>query len=203
MTDYWSLDGALAEETIVPARFKFGVHGVARVLEPGSTSNDVEPEAKVDAPLWLAAALGRRSMVTISLPETYHERYRRRLNAGAECINLKGRAPYFYDVGNKCNEFLQDLTLSAFLARTYATRYRELVSRGLSTVSGEDMLELQSKLSLEELAVFEAGRESVARAELWARGARPRATVAVLPTRKRAAATRDGAEVAGAARQKA
>lgn len=192
MTDYWNLDAALAEETLVPTRLKFGVQGVARILEPGSTSNDIEADAKVDAPLWLAAALTRRGMATFSLPETYHERYRRKLNAGAECVNLKGRAPYFYDVGNKCNEFAQDLTLSAFLSRTYATRYRELVSKGLSTVSGEDMLELQSKLSLEELAVFEAGRGSVARAEMWARGARQRGgSAAAVPTRKR---HRDGAD---------
>ncbi|KAG2429282.1 hypothetical protein HXX76_011050 [Chlamydomonas incerta] len=122
----------------------------------------------------------------------YSERYRRKINAGAECMNLKGRAPYFYDVGNKCNEFLRDLTLSAFLSRTYASRYRELVSKGLSTVSGEDMLELQSKLSLEELSVFEAGRDSVARAEVWVRGARPRVAAAVMPSRKRASARDDG-----------
>ncbi|EFJ43402.1 hypothetical protein VOLCADRAFT_66001 [Volvox carteri f. nagariensis] len=185
MTDYWNLDAALAEETIVPARYSFGAAGVAQVLEPGSSSNDVQAGDKVDTPLWLAAALTRRGMATISLPEVYQERYRRRLNAGAECFNLKGRCPYFYDVGNKCNDFLQDVSLSAFLSRTYATRYRELVSKGLSTISGEDMLELQSKLSLEELAVFEAGRDAVARAETWARGARPR--LAVMTSRKRSA----------------
>ncbi|KXZ51154.1 hypothetical protein GPECTOR_13g641 [Gonium pectorale] len=194
MADYWSIDAALAEETTVPTRFKFGALGVARVLEPGSTSDDIEAGAKVDAPLWLAAALTRRGMASFGLPEMYSERYRRKLNAGAECINLKGRAPFFYDVGNKCNQFMQDLTLSDFLSRTYATRYRELVSKGLSTVSGEDMLELQSKLSLEELAVFEAGRDSVARAEMWARGARPRSTAVVPPSRKRASSSREGAD---------
>ncbi|KAG2487205.1 hypothetical protein HYH03_014179 [Edaphochlamys debaryana] len=191
MTDYWSMDAALAEETLVPTKFKYGALGVASVLEPGSVRNDVEAGAKVEMPLWLATQLTRRGMTTFSLPEIYHERYRRKLNAGAECINLKGRAPYFYDVGNKCNEFLQDLTLSAFLSRTYATRYRELVSKGLSTVSGEAMLELQSKLSLEELAVFEAGRDSVSRAEMWSRGARPRRAAVYLPIRKRASAGRE------------
>ncbi|GLC47286.1 hypothetical protein PLESTB_000225200 [Pleodorina starrii] len=194
MTDYWSLDAALAEETIVPARYKFGAYGVARVLEPGSTSSDLEAGAKVDTPLWLATALTRRGMASLTPPEIYLERYRRKLDAGAECLNLKGRAPYFYDVGNKCNEFMQDSTLSAFLSRTYASRYRELVSKGLSTISGEDMLELQSKLSLEELAVFEGGREAVARAEMWARGARPRSTVNAMPSRKRPIHARDGPE---------
>nr|ADF43165.1 97782m [Chlamydomonas reinhardtii] len=192
MTDYWNLDAALAEETTVPLKFKYGILGVARVLEPGSTNNDIDSGTKVDAPLWLAAALSRRGMTSFGAPELYSERYRRKINAGAECMNLKGRAPYFYDVGNKCNEFMQDLTLSAFLSRTYATRYRELVSKGLSTVSGEDMLELQSKLSLEELSVFEAGRDAVARTETWARGARPRVlAAAAVPSRKRASAPDD------------
>lgn len=186
-TDYWSLDAALAEESVVPTRFKFGVLGIAKALEPGSTGNDVEAGGKVDAPLWLAGALTRRGMTTFTLPDVYSERFRRRLNAGAETMNLKGRCPYFYDVGNKCNEFMQDLELSALLSKTYATRYRELISKGLSTVSGEDVLELQSKLSFEELAVFEAGRDSVACTELWLRGARAKAATAATLPRKRAA----------------
>ncbi|GLI65624.1 hypothetical protein VaNZ11_009194 [Volvox africanus] len=185
MTDYWSLDSVLAEETIVPVRFNFGARGVAQVLDAGTSDHDVQAGSKINAPLWLAVALTRRGMSTLCPPEEYQERFRRKMNAGAECHNLKGRCPYFYDVGNKCNEFMQDPSLSDFLSHTYASRYRELVSRGLSTVSGEDMLELQSKLSFEELAIFEAGRDSVARVELWARGARARSSTLGLPTRKR------------------
>lgn len=199
-TDYWNLDAALAEETTVSSRFKFGVHGVARALDPGSTSNNVAPGSKVDTPLWLAAALTRRNMTTFSLPEVYNERHRRRLNAGAETMNLKGRCPYFYDVGNKCNEFLHDLDLSAMLSKTYATRYRELISKGLSTVTGEDVLELQSKLSFEELSVFEAGRDSVTRTELWMRGARQKPTAQTVLPRKRSAAEADAHGGQGARR---
>lgn len=198
-TDYWNLDSALAEESVVPTRFTFGVSGVARALEPGSTSNNVEAGAKVDVPLWLAAALSRRGLTSFALPEVYNERHRRRLNAGAETMNLKGRCPYFYDVGNKCNEHLRDPELSALLSKTYATRYRELISKGLSSVSGEDVLELQSKLSLEELAVFEAGRESVTRTDMWLRGARPKAAAQTMLPRKRAAPERaEGGSGAGA-----
>jgi GINS complex subunit 3 len=202
-TDYWSLDAALAEETLVPARFVHGLQSVARVLEPGSSSNDIEQGAKVETPLWLAAAMTARSLATLGLPEMYQERYRRKLNAGAECVNFKGRAPFFYDVGNKCNQFLQDPGLSGFLARTYATRYRELVSKGLSTVSGEEMLELQSKLSLEELSIFEAGRNSVGRSEMWMRGVRPRASLAPQNSRKRPGSSRDGSEPPREPRQRA
>ncbi|GIL74030.1 hypothetical protein Vretimale_5047 [Volvox reticuliferus] len=186
MADYWSLEGALAEETVVLACYNFGASGVGHILAPGLTLADVPAGNKVDTPLWLAVALTRRGMTTISPPEIYQERHRRKLNAGAECCNFKGRSPYFYDVGNKCNEFMQDPSLSAFLSHTYATRYRELVSKGLNPISGEDTLELQSKLSVEELAIFEAGRDSVARVQLWARGARPRSSsISAHPSRKR------------------
>lgn len=129
----------------------------------------------------------RRAMVQIhSLPSIYGERYRRKLNAGAECVSLKNRSPYFYEVGSKCNECLQDVELSAFLQRTFKTRYYELISKGLSTMTGEEMLELCSKLSVEELQLFEGGKESIAETERWL-GDVPRGAVFKLG-RKRAAA---------------
>jgi hypothetical protein len=78
--------------------------------------------------------------------------------------------PYFYEVGNRLNELLGDVELSAFLSRTFKTRYHELVSRGLNTMTGEDVLKLSSKLSVEEQQLFEGGRVSVMSVEAWWRG---------------------------------
>lgn len=193
MTDYWNLDAALAEETLVPTTFSFGLQGLAKALDPGTTSNDLASSSRVDAPLWLAAALTRRGMASLALPDIYSDRYRRKLNAGAECVNFKGRAPYFYDVGNKCNEFLHDVELSAFLAKTFKTRYQHLISKGLDAVSGADVLELQSKLSIEELQLFDVGRISVGETERWYKDSKRKAT---RMQRKRTASERSAEEQA-------
>lgn len=192
MTDYWSIDAALAEETLVPTVFPAGLQGLAKALDPGTTANDLAPATRVDAPLWLSAPLMRRGMITLSLPEVYNERYQRKLNAGAECVNFKGRAPYFYEVGNRCNEFLHSVELSGFLARTFKTRYQHLVSKGLDAVSGEDVLELQSKLSVEELSLFDVGRISVQETERWQRDSKR--TFGTVKTRKRSVHVEAGAE---------
>lgn len=192
MTDYWSLDAALAEETLVPTVFPAGLQGLAKALDPGTTAIDLDPGTRVDAALWLSAPLMRRGMAHLGLPEVYNERYQRKLNAGAECVNFKGRAPYFYEVGNRCNEFLHSIELSGFLTRTFKARYQHLVSKGLDAVSGEDVLELQSKLSVEELALFDVGRISVHETERWNRDSKRGMTTA--KSRKRAAQHEAAAE---------
>lgn len=47
----------------------------------------------------MRAELHRRGMATFELPDVYNDRYRRKMNAGAECVSLRNRAPYFYEVG--------------------------------------------------------------------------------------------------------
>ena len=157
----------LAESCSVPTTFLYGAAGLGRGLDPGSTDRDVKEGSQLETPLWLALPLTRRGMATIKVPVVYGERYQRKLNAGAECVSLKNLAPYFYEVGNKCNECLMDVHLSSFLSRTFKTRYHALISMGLNTMTGEEVLELTSKLAVEELQLFESGRASIAETERW------------------------------------
>lgn len=92
-------DELFAEETLISATFEYGARGVAKGLDPGSTKADLEPGSRVQVPLWLIPDLNKRAMVSIQMPEVYNERHRRKMNAGAECVSLKNRAQFFYDVG--------------------------------------------------------------------------------------------------------
>ena len=62
---------------------------------------------------------------------------------------------------------LQDVELSAFLARTFRTRYEHLISKGLNTMTGEEVLELSCKLSAEEQQLFEGGKASIVATQRW------------------------------------
>ena len=167
MLDRLDPDELFAEMTLIPVKFNMATSGLARNLDPSSTTNGIASGAQLDVPLYLATGLCRRHIVDIRLPAVYKERYRRKLNAGAECVSFKNMAPYFYEVGSKCNEFLQDTELSGFLARTFKTRYHELISKALNCMSGEEVLQLTSKLSVEESLLFEGGRLSILETERW------------------------------------
>eukprot|EP00798_Chlamydomonas_sp_ICE-L_P014512 gene14512-20541_t len=173
-----------AEESLIPSTFKYGAEGLGKSLDPGGNEKDLAAESKVEIPLWLLQPLSKRGMVTFKMPLMYSDRYKRKLNAGAEVVSFKNKAPFFYEasasklesgnwwlqcVGIKCNAFLHDVELSEFLTRTFKVRYQELISTGLNTMTGEQVLELQSKLSNEEQQLFEGGRVSIASINRWLR----------------------------------
>jgi GINS complex subunit 3 len=157
----------LAEETLIPSTFKYGAVSIAKGLDPGSTKSDILKEGRMGIPLWLLTDLHRRKLATFDLPEVYKNRYRRKMNAGAECLSLRNRAPFFYEVGIKCNAMLQDIELMAHLSKTFKVRYQELISKGLNTMTGEEVLELICKLSTEEQQLFDGGRASIIATEKW------------------------------------
>ncbi|GAX84711.1 hypothetical protein CEUSTIGMA_g12133.t1 [Chlamydomonas eustigma] len=157
----------LAEESTIQTVFNYGAVGIAKGLDLGSTKADVEVKGRICAPLWLLPDLYKRNMISFEMPEVYNDRYRRKFNAGAECLSLKNKAPFFYEVGMKCNSMLQDVELSNFLSRTFQRRYQDLISKGLNTMSGEEVLELHCKLSVEEQQLFEGGRASITACERW------------------------------------
>lgn len=142
-----NIDELFAEETQVTALFKFGALGVA---EAGSMKASVEAGDAVAVPLWLVPDLFKRQFISFDMPDVYNERHRRKFNAGAECMSLRNRAPFFYEVGIKCvsmparsrgrlkafdpphyrgNSMLQDVELSSFLSRTFRKRYEDLISK--------------------------------------------------------------------------
>mmetsp|Transcript_6723 Transcript_6723/g.14839 ORF Transcript_6723/g.14839 Transcript_6723/m.14839 type:complete len:209 (-) Transcript_6723:569-1195(-) len=170
MLDVCNPDELLALETLVPTEFRHGAYKLGKELDPGSSDRDVKEGAQLEVPLWIALPLAKMLMTNVKLPAVYSDRYRRKLNAGAECVSLKNRAPYFYEVGNRCNDELKDVELSGFLMRTFKTRYHELISKGLNTMTGEEILELHSKLSAEEQQLFEGGRLSTSETDRWLRG---------------------------------
>jgi hypothetical protein len=61
-------------------------------------------DAKAELPLWLVEPLVNRGMVVASHPKIYAARVQRKMEAGAQCMNIRTKAPYFYTVGLKVNQ---------------------------------------------------------------------------------------------------
>ena len=62
---------------------------------------------------------------------------------------------------------MKSVHLSSFLLQSFRVRYMELISKGLNTMSGEEVLELCCKLSTEEQQLFDGGRQSILLTEKW------------------------------------
>ena len=99
MLNVMNPDELFAEETLISATFSYGARGVAKGLDPGSTKANLAPGQTIKIPLWLIPDLNKRAMVNIQMPEVYNERHQRKMNAGAECVSLRNKAQFFYDVG--------------------------------------------------------------------------------------------------------
>eukprot|EP00878_Enallax_costatus_P022759 GHUV01024166.1.p1 GENE.GHUV01024166.1~~GHUV01024166.1.p1 ORF type:complete len:144 (+),score=39.25 GHUV01024166.1:943-1374(+) len=99
-------------------------------------------------------------------PVVYGEWMQRRVDAGAACISLK-QYPYFYHVGMQCASLMSDLSLAAFLRKTFSQRCKDLLSGSLKAPDGAALQRVLGKLNEEEKALYEIGRQGAAKQEQW------------------------------------
>ena len=88
-------------------------------------------------------------------------RMQRRLQAGAQCEDLRFYTPFFYRVGATQCALDLDEHMPALLLTTWRVRYRQLLVPSLRGDSRHDSVELMSKLTVEEQRLFEAGHGGV------------------------------------------
>ncbi|BDA42269.1 probable DNA replication complex GINS protein PSF3 [Coccomyxa sp. Obi] len=190
--DYYSLDAVLAEETLIPCMFKVGSRGVGRALDPSSGSEDVKQRAAVELPLWMLQPLTSRDMLSVKVPRWYGEKMRRKIQAGAGVENLRLRCPYFYNVALALHSIDGAPSVADLVISTFRSRYKEILTKAHANESAKEMARIEALLSIEEAALFNAGRASVDALNRWRFGGR-----AVL-TRPSAKRRLDGAPANGA-----
>ncbi len=79
----------LAQDALIPVVFPYGATQLGSILDPSSSKQDLEEGASISIPLWMVKSLRHRGMIEVNWPAVYRERYRRKLNAGAECVSMK------------------------------------------------------------------------------------------------------------------
>ncbi|GBF99183.1 hypothetical protein Rsub_11628 [Raphidocelis subcapitata] len=166
---YFDPQALLSEDTLIPTTFRYPVKSLGKALDPTCSSSDLPADHALDLPLWMVAPLQERNIVDANLPGAYSERNRRRADAGASCVNLKG-TPYYYDVGLRCSGMLDPeggQELSRFLRATFAERYQGMLSGSLRALDGAVLQHVLGKLNEEERQLYQAGRVGAARQEQW------------------------------------
>lgn len=165
--DYYDVDSIMADEVVVPCNLHYGCTGVGQVIDPSSDSHNLPPNTRVELPLWMVPVMARRGLAHVSLPTFYGDRMRRKVKAGAGCEDLRVRCPFFYTAAVRVHSAMQatgatDESFPTFIFSTFSGRYRELLTKGPMIESNAEASEVQSKLTNEELHLFNAAAESAA-----------------------------------------
>ncbi|KAJ8500000.1 hypothetical protein OPV22_010552 [Ensete ventricosum] len=166
MPGYYDMDDILMEDEPISVVFQVGAHGCG-LLDPGSETNDIEKGTKMDLPYWLAHQLHLRQAVSISVPASFSQKTKKEIQADAACVDLKGRCPYFYELGCKIAPLVGDKTIGTFLLYAFTDRYKEILSK---SHSGPAVPRISSRLTKEESQLFEAARSSMAAFKKWRTG---------------------------------
>jgi GINS complex subunit 3 len=129
---YLDIDQILCDEERIPATFLLDAPGLGH-LDPSIDSEDLPENTRIELPLWLALAFGRKNMVNLELPKHFERKMRDEILAGAENINLKEFSHYFFEVGSSLAIETKNEDLKTTLQIAFAgERFRSLMMRALS-----------------------------------------------------------------------
>ena len=156
---YWDIDDVLAEEEKINCKFTEGSYQNSS-LDPNLPPNlDIEKDAAMEIPLWLALALARPGIVEIEIPRFYKEQFKNTLEAGPNVINLRDKTPYYYEVGMKLVEYIGDNELMKLLANVFLIRMKQLANISFH-LRIEDCSGLLRRMVDIEVRIFNFGREA-------------------------------------------
>jgi GINS complex subunit 3 len=127
---YLDIDTLLCEEERVPCIFQSDAKNLAFLDSSLDQETDLPQHAKIELPLWLAAALSDRNMVRIEIPKQFGPKMRDELMADAISVNLREHSYYFFEVGLKLSRITRDDDLQRTLRVSFCgDRFRSILAR--------------------------------------------------------------------------
>ena len=158
-SSYFGLRAILAEEERVPVHFNCAARGLGH-LDPASAGGDVAEDQRMDLALWLAAALGPSpgpNFVEVQLPSrVFGAKLREQLRADAMGVPLRGRSPYFYELGLRVSDLVtseETRELPTLIQAALAQRVAFILSHAPRSL-GTDTSAFQGSLTDLEQALF-------------------------------------------------
>jgi hypothetical protein len=100
---------------------------------PPPPRQDIELDAEMDLPLWLATELRGHNFIDVRLPRAFSKRLREGLRADPRAVALRDRSPHFYEVGLRMADLVptEDTeTLPTDIQATLAIRMQCVAKRG-------------------------------------------------------------------------
>ncbi|KAI8871635.1 GINS complex subunit Psf3, partial [Ramicandelaber brevisporus] len=157
--DYYDIDDILAEQMPIPCTFNFSVSGLAS-LQPDE--NVLPKGTKVELPFWLASNLAFPEYVSVDLPSTYSKKTRNKLNASFISVNFHSLCPYYYRLGVKLADMIDDDDLPNTLTEVFRERAQAVLAKTHTVLEGvaNDSAYFVAKLDETEKELFALGVDS-------------------------------------------
>ncbi|KAI8853047.1 hypothetical protein BC829DRAFT_383628 [Chytridium lagenaria] len=163
---YWDVDDFLAESQKIPCFFQSNVPKYG-FLE-GNLEDDLSKDARVELPFWLAEPLASENLVEIEYPRCFRPRIRNDIIASPIAINIQEQCPFFYHLGSKLVQLVDDLSLSQILSMAYSTRLVTVMEHAQSQVSlGSSKEDFMRTLDESEKKVFKLANVTVIAMREW------------------------------------
>lgn len=154
-----NIDELLSEEERIPVKFLVEGQSIGH-LDANNESNDLPAQSRVEIPLWLSLGFLKKDMVKFELPKHFQKKMRDEIIAGAANINLKEFSFYFFEVGLKMAESMEDPDLRKHLLKAFAgDRFRDLMVHSLSSWNDEVSDYAQNLTNLES-KIFKEGKQT-------------------------------------------
>jgi hypothetical protein len=113
--------------------------------------------------MWLSQILVTRQFATIEVPAFFAEGYRLSLQADPTILNLKGKSEYYYELGCKLAEMLEETELNPTLLKAFMLRFKYIVDN----IDINSHHKLLRKLTHMEQKLFVAARDSLKEYADW------------------------------------
>jgi len=164
---YWDIDDFLAEDELIGVVSGEDCYNMAFLNNSGKESTiDLGKDTKLEIPLWLATKLSTHGIVTIDIPLIYRERFKKMLNADATVINLREKTPFYYEIGMKLCEYIEDDTLVPTLSGVFLDRAKMVIKKSFCLKTEESNTFVRKLTNLEK-KLFENGRENITNYKFW------------------------------------
>ena len=157
---YYDVGELLAEEERVVCTFQTQAWDCG-FMDPSCVERDLAQGAKLELPVWLASALGRRGDVHVEVPTCLEERKRGMVKAGPAAANLRDLSPYYYELGQILLPLIQDeeeaRAIEEILRVAFGgERYKQILDNSMHSLD-QDTTEFTRKLTQFEKELFQAG----------------------------------------------
>lgn len=157
-SSYWSIDDFLSEEELISVQFKTSSFQNSQLNPNSPQLIDILQDDIMEIPLWLAVPLAQYDIVDVEVPKIFKEKFQKTLEADPCVINLREKSPYFYEVGGKLGEYLDEIGMIDTITDVFFVRMKEFGKLAYH-FRIEDCSGLMRKMTEKELRVFNAGRK--------------------------------------------
>lgn len=159
---YWSLDDILAHEERLPCTFLSAAINLG-YLDASLPGEDLEAGAKLELPMWLAATLVKRNLVTADLPKCLSKKARDQIIADPQAVRLREKNPYFYQVAAAATKIVAhpDATTFPTLVRAcLAARSMPIIDKATNSLEQDTSSFTSGLTDLEQRLHFDGYQQS-------------------------------------------